>query len=135
GKDMQAARFHSYRKPLEIDDVPTPAPGTGQVVIRVESAGFCYSNLHIISGEIQILPWTPLTLGHESAGTGAATGDGVRAGREGESGRTRTVGVDSKIWSIGSANMDIRSFCINYETNFVVYDEAGTSELEADFER
>ena len=46
----------------------------------------------------------------------------------------KTVCVDSKICSIGSANMDIRSFSINYETNLVVYDEAVTTELEADFE-
>jgi cardiolipin synthase len=45
------------------------------------------------------------------------------------------VCVDSKICSIGSANMDIRSFSINYETNLLVYDEAVTRELEADFER
>jgi cardiolipin synthase len=47
----------------------------------------------------------------------------------------KTVCVDSKICSIGSANMDIRSFSINYETNLVVYDETITTELEADFER
>ncbi len=47
----------------------------------------------------------------------------------------KTVCVDSKICSIGSANMDIRSFSINYETNLVVYDETVTRELEADFER
>jgi propanol-preferring alcohol dehydrogenase len=81
---MQAARLHSYGKPLKIDDVPTPTPGPGQVVIRVEGAGFCHSDLHIISGEIQILPRMPLTLGHENAGTVAATGDGVRAVREGD---------------------------------------------------
>ena len=47
----------------------------------------------------------------------------------------KTVCVDSKICSVGSANIDIRSFSINYETNLVVYDEAMTKELEADFER
>ena len=45
----------------------------------------------------------------------------------------KTVCVDSKICSIGSANMDIRSFSINYETNLVVYDEAITRELEGIF--
>ena len=45
----------------------------------------------------------------------------------------KTVCVDSRICSIGSANMDIRSFSINYETNLVVYDETVTRELEADF--
>jgi propanol-preferring alcohol dehydrogenase len=81
---MQAARLHAYGKPLEIDDVPMPTPGPGQVVIRVEGAGFCHSDLHIISGEIQILPRMPLTLGHENAGTVAAIGAGVRAVKEGE---------------------------------------------------
>ena len=47
----------------------------------------------------------------------------------------KTVCVDSKICSVGSANMDIRSFSINYETNLVVYDEAVTRRLEEDFER
>jgi cardiolipin synthase len=47
----------------------------------------------------------------------------------------KTVCVDSKICSVGSANMDIRSFSINYETNLVVYDEGVTRRLEEDFER
>lgn len=51
---MRAARLHAYGKPLVIDDVPRPTPGPGQVVIRVEGAGFCHSDLHIISGDIQI---------------------------------------------------------------------------------
>ena len=46
---------------------------------------------------------------------------------------SKTICVDSRICSIGSANMDIRSFSINYETNLVIYDEAVTQELEADF--
>jgi cardiolipin synthase len=45
----------------------------------------------------------------------------------------KTVCVDSILCSIGSANMDIRSFSINYETNLVIYDERLTRELEADF--
>lgn len=45
----------------------------------------------------------------------------------------KTVCVDSTLCSIGSANIDIRSFSINYETNLVVYDGDVTRELEADF--
>jgi cardiolipin synthase len=45
----------------------------------------------------------------------------------------KTVCVDSALCSIGSANMDIRSFSINYETNLVIYDQDVTRELEADF--
>ena len=46
---------------------------------------------------------------------------------------SKTVCVDSAICSIGSANMDIRSFSINYETNLVIYHAGVTRELEADF--
>ena len=81
---MQAARLHEYGKPLVIDDVPRPTPGTGQVVIRVEGVGFCHSDLHIISGDIQILPRMPFTLGHENPGTVSAIGDGVHAMKEGD---------------------------------------------------
>lgn len=52
---------------------------------------------------------------------------------EGEYFHAKTVCIDSILCSIGSANMDIRSFSINYETNLVIYDRAVTCELEADF--
>jgi cardiolipin synthase len=45
----------------------------------------------------------------------------------------KTIAVDSCACSIGSANMDVRSFAINYETNLVFYDGRVTRELEDDF--
>jgi cardiolipin synthase A/B len=47
----------------------------------------------------------------------------------------KTISVDSKACSIGSANIDIRSFSINYELNAVLYSERLAKELEGDFER
>lgn len=47
----------------------------------------------------------------------------------------KTISVDSEICSIGSANIDIRSFSINYELNAVLYSRAHAAKLEADFER
>ncbi len=47
----------------------------------------------------------------------------------------KTISIDSKICSIGSANIDIRSFSINYELNAVLYDERLARELEDDFAR
>jgi cardiolipin synthase len=47
----------------------------------------------------------------------------------------KTISVDSEICSIGSANIDIRSFSINYELNAVLYCERLAKGLEADFER
>ncbi len=47
----------------------------------------------------------------------------------------KTACVDGTVCAIGSANMDIRSFSINYETNLVVFDAATTRELERAFAR
>lgn len=47
----------------------------------------------------------------------------------------KTISIDSRICSIGSANIDIRSFSINYELNAVLYDERLARELEGDFAR
>ena len=47
----------------------------------------------------------------------------------------KTISIDSEICSVGSANLDIRSFSINYELNAVIYDARLARELEAAFER
>jgi cardiolipin synthase len=47
----------------------------------------------------------------------------------------KTISIDSEICSIGSANIDIRSFSINYELNAVLYSRALAKELEEAFER
>jgi cardiolipin synthase len=47
----------------------------------------------------------------------------------------KTISIDSEICSVGSANIDIRSFSINYELNALLYSEQLAKELEEDFER
>jgi cardiolipin synthase len=47
----------------------------------------------------------------------------------------KTLSIDGEVCSIGSANLDIRSFIINYELNAVIYDSALARELEQAFER
>ena len=47
----------------------------------------------------------------------------------------KTISIDSEICSIGSANIDIRSFSINYEINAVLYSKRLAKKLERDFER
>jgi cardiolipin synthase A/B len=47
----------------------------------------------------------------------------------------KTISIDSEICSVGSANIDIRSFSINYEINAVLYSRQLAKELEEDFER
>ncbi|RIK43841.1 MAG: cardiolipin synthase [Chloroflexi bacterium] len=47
----------------------------------------------------------------------------------------KTVSIDGEICSVGSANMDIRSFNINYELNALCYERRIAQQLEADFQR
>ena len=48
---------------------------------------------------------------------------------------SKTIMIDSKICSVGTANMDVRSFKINFETQAFIEDAAITQELERAFER
>jgi cardiolipin synthase len=45
----------------------------------------------------------------------------------------KTIVIDGAFCSVGSGNMDIRSFSINYETNSVIYDKKVAQQLEQDF--
>jgi len=81
---MRAARLHRYGERLTIDELPPPSPGPGEVLVRIDGAGFCHSDLHVIDGELQILPRMPIVLGHENAGFVAEVGPGVTAVRRGD---------------------------------------------------
>lgn len=71
---MRAARFHPGDE-LQIEEVPRPEPGPGEVLVDVAACGVCHSDLHLLDGDLPIAG--PRTLGHEVAGTVAETGDGV----------------------------------------------------------
>lgn len=47
----------------------------------------------------------------------------------------KTIVVDGRIGSVGTANMDIRSFRLNFEMNAFIYDTATASRLKALFEK
>ena len=80
---MRALRYHGPKKPLRLEDVPTPDPGPGEVLVRVTAAGICHTELHFLSGLLD-LGVAPLTLGHEIVGRIDRVGAGVPATRVGE---------------------------------------------------
>jgi D-arabinose 1-dehydrogenase-like Zn-dependent alcohol dehydrogenase len=73
---MLAARLNPKTLTLSLDDVPTPEPGPGQVRIKVQAAGVCLSDVHLIEGSLRplYLQQDAVTLGHEVAGTVDALG-------------------------------------------------------------
>lgn len=73
---MKAARYHGPGERLFLEEVKTPTPGPGEVLVRVRAAGVCHTELHFLSGLLN-LGIAPLTLGHEVAGEVVAVGPGV----------------------------------------------------------
>jgi len=71
---------------IELREVPVPIPGPGEVLVRVQAASVCGTDLHIFEWN----PWAqgrihpPLIPGHEFAGMVAATGRGVTTVKEGD---------------------------------------------------
>ncbi len=64
---------------LRMEERPVPAPGPGEVLVRVRSVGVCGSDIHYFEhGRIaDFIVEGPLVLGHESSGTVVALGTGV----------------------------------------------------------
>ncbi len=79
---MQALVLAEYGR-LELEDVPRPAPGRGEVLIQVAACGICGSDVHGYDGSTgRRIP--PIVMGHEAAGTVAAAGPEVRTFRRGD---------------------------------------------------
>ena len=72
---MRAVRLQAVGR-IEVVEVPTPAPGPGEILVRVLAAGICGTDRHLFRGEFPCAP--PVTLGHEFCGEVTAVGTGVR---------------------------------------------------------
>ena len=62
---------------LVLEEVPSPQPGKGQVVIGVKAAGVNFPDTLIIQGKYQFKPEPPFSPGGEVAGVVKALGEGV----------------------------------------------------------
>lgn len=79
---MTAAILTDFNR-LELDQVPVPEPGLGEVVVRIRSCGFCATDYKAIKGIRRNIEF-PFIAGHEPSGTVAAVGQGVTGFREGD---------------------------------------------------
>jgi L-iditol 2-dehydrogenase len=68
---------------LELRDVPMPVPGPGEVVVRIEAATTCGTDLKAYKRGHKLMP-PPMLFGHEWAGIISAVGAGVMRWREGD---------------------------------------------------
>ncbi|HLU36425.1 MAG TPA: zinc-dependent alcohol dehydrogenase family protein, partial [Thermomicrobiales bacterium] len=103
---MEAMILNAQREPLRLADVPVPAPGQGQVLLRVHACGVCRTDLHILDGELEH-PKLPLIPGHQIVGTVVETGPGCE--RYDPGGR---VGVPWLGWTCGECR-----YCLSGREN------------------
>lgn len=68
---------------IEIQDVPKPVPGPGEVLVKIKSVGVCGSDVDGYRGKHPMIGY-PIILGHECSGIIAEVGEGVDAARVGE---------------------------------------------------
>src|SRR5258706_5774061 len=79
---IRAAVLWERGQPLSIETIELDAPGPGEVLVEVKSAGVCHSDLHPARDEWPIR--TPVVLGHEGAGIVREVGAGVAGAKPGD---------------------------------------------------
>jgi 6-hydroxycyclohex-1-ene-1-carbonyl-CoA dehydrogenase len=65
------------KKPLQRVEAPLPAPGRGEVLLKVVGCGVCHTDLGFFYDGVRTKSPLPLTLGHEIAGRVEAAGPGA----------------------------------------------------------
>ena len=70
---MRAMQWQGAGPGLVCTDIPTPAPGRGEVLVRVAACAVCRTDLHVVDGELPDAK-RPLVPGHEIVGRVAACG-------------------------------------------------------------
>lgn len=100
---MKAAVLRGLRE-LVIENVPTPAIGPKDVLLRSRACGICGTDVHIYDGEF--FPTYPLVQGHELAGEVAAVGEEVKG-----------LGVGDKVMVDPTVTCDECHFCMTQRQN------------------
>ncbi len=81
---MKAQVFHGPGD-LRFEDIPVPEPGEGEIVVRVDAALTCGTDVKVLRrGHPVMIPHVPTVFGHELAGTVGRVGRGVAGFKEGD---------------------------------------------------
>ncbi|HYN94319.1 MAG TPA: zinc-dependent alcohol dehydrogenase [Pilimelia sp.] len=76
---MRASIVTAFDRPLELQEVPVPQPGAGEVLVRIEASGLCHTDIHAARGDWPVKPTPPFIPGHEGVGIVEQVGAGVAA--------------------------------------------------------
>jgi NADPH:quinone reductase len=84
--EMKAIQVHEFGGPevLKLEEIPTPQPTAGQILVRVHAAGVNPYDTYMRNGSYAIKPPLPYTPGSDGAGTVEAVGSGVTKVKPGD---------------------------------------------------
>lgn len=72
---MKAVQLVEWGERPQLRDLPDPVPAGTELLLRVDAAGLCRSDLHVMDSPAGVFDYSlPLTLGHEVAGTVVGVG-------------------------------------------------------------
>ena len=77
---MKAIKLSAPGGEVTVADVAVPTPGPGEILIKVEASGLCYTDVHLCDGDWEVvedLVKHDLTLGHEAVGIIVSLGENV----------------------------------------------------------
>jgi NADPH:quinone reductase-like Zn-dependent oxidoreductase len=79
-KKMKAIRVHEFGSPevLKLEEVLTPKPSAGEVLVRIHAAGINPYETYMRAGTYAMKPPLPYTPGSDGAGAVEAVGEGVK---------------------------------------------------------
>lgn len=75
-RTCRAALLEEYGKPLQIREIPIPEVEPRGILVKVEMAGICGTDIHQFHGTLTIKPPLPNIQGHETIGRIAKLGEG-----------------------------------------------------------
>jgi len=83
---MKAIRVHEFGGPevLKLEELPTPKPSKGEVLVRVHAIGVNPYDTYMRAGTYPLKPPLPYTPGSDAGGTVEATGEGVSKVKPGD---------------------------------------------------
>lgn len=77
-----AAAPYAASRPLRLAEIDLDPPRPGELLLRIDAAGLCHSDLSVVNGD-RVRP-TPMALGHEAVGTVIEAGDPASAFKPGD---------------------------------------------------
>lgn len=75
-------RPYGESRPLRLEEVDLAGPRAGELLVRIEAAGVCHSDVSVVDGS-RVRP-LPMALGHEAAGVVEEVGPGVQHVKAGD---------------------------------------------------